>query len=187
MKKWLLCLYCAIGVCTACVQHPLRRPRAGETQSRQLEDSVAATLARLRTRAVAMLTVQRYAVYGGSEPMAVLWQEPSGLSYRQTFRSDGSARVSTSPALDTLFAFCRLQPLGPWPADAPLPPGCPYDGGATAIGVYFPGRTQFYSVHDCERHRLRYDERVLLPEEERGSPTQDPRNAWLDLFEKAVK
>ena len=188
MKKWLLCLCYAAGACVGCVQRPLaRQPRAGEALSRQLEDSVAATLARLRTRAVAMLTVRPYAVYGGTGPMVVLWQEAAGTSHGQTFGPDGSARVFASPALDTLFSFCRQQPLGPWPVDEPLPAGCPYDGGATAIGVYWPGRTQFYRVHDCERHRLRYAERVLLPGEEHRAPTQDPRNVWLDLFEKAMQ
>jgi hypothetical protein len=134
-----------------------------------------------------MLTVRRYAVYGGTGSVVVLWQVAAGNSYGQTFRPDGSGRVYASPALDTLFSFCRYQPLGSWPADGPLPQGCPYDGGATAIGVYLPGRTQFYNVHDCERHRLRYDERVLLPGEERMPSTQDPRNVWLDLFEKAMQ
>lgn len=177
-----------MGAFVACVRQPLSRwPHAAKAPGQQLEDSVAATLARLRTRAVVVLTVRQYTVYGGSGSAVVLWQEAAGTSYGQTFRPNGSARVYASPALDTLFSFYRQQPLGPWPADAPLPSGCPYDGGATAIGVYLPGRTQSYNVHDCERHRLRYDEQVLLPGEERKAPTQDPRTVWLDLFEKAIQ
>ena len=172
----------------ACVRQPLtHRAHAAVAPGQHLEDSVAATLARLRTRTVAVLSVQQYAVNGGPGSVVMLWQEAAGTSYGQTFRPDGSARVYASSALDTLFSFYRQQPLGPWPADAPLPPGCPYDGGATVIGVYLPGRTQFYNVRDCERHRLRYDERVLLPGEERKAPSQDPRTLWLDLFEKAMQ
>jgi hypothetical protein len=123
---------------------------------------------------------------GGTTSVTVLWQVSAGTSYAKTFQPSASARLRSSPTFDTLFAFCRQQPLGPWPENEPLPTGCPEDGGATGIGVYLPGRTHFYSLHDCERHRLRYDRQVLLPGEERTPPTQDPRDVFLDLVEKAM-
>jgi hypothetical protein len=147
MIKRLLVLCFAIGGCASCSRPFLtRHSRVADGFGTALEDSVTSTLVHLRSRAVALLTIRRYHIMGGTTSVTVLWQVAAGTSYAKTFQPSAPARLRSSPTFDTLFAFCRQQPLGLWPENEPLPAGCPEDGGATGIGVYLPGRTHFYSL-----------------------------------------
>jgi hypothetical protein len=153
------------------------------------EDSLAATLARLRRLTPHVVLVRRSNLLGYSISATLLWQLPDGKSFAKTFRDDVPATRHASPALDTLFSFYRQQPLGPWPERTPLPVNCQTqtDGGVYAIGFYGPGRTRWYSLRDCGRYQLVYEDRPLLPGEQRAPPREDPRSVWLALFEKAMR
>ncbi|SFQ84082.1 hypothetical protein [Hymenobacter arizonensis] len=115
MTTWGLWLF-AFGCLGASCARPRARPGArsvGVVRTDALEDSLAATLARLRRLTPHVVLVRRANLLGYSISATLLWQLPDGKSFAQTFRDDVPATRHASAALDTLFSFYRQQPLGP--------------------------------------------------------------------------